>query len=214
MKKEKLQLVFIYLVVILLIAVVLGVIIFFVLNAIKWDKYSKDDNKKVFVERLLAAKEMLRGEKSVQNYLGVGNSYYGLGENALAERTFEEAAGIFKDVVIYSNLANVYKAQKKYKKAEEAYLGIIDFKSNEASAYLNLHGLYKIAWFGQQYGPESILEKGLMEVGDDVNLLNTLAVFYRDSGDKKKAIRYFERSLEVNPDNDVVKRELEELMNQ
>ena len=46
---------------------------------------------------------------------------------------------------------------------------------------------------------------------NETDLINKLAVYYRDIGDTEKAIEYFEKSLEINPENELVTNELNRL---
>src|SRR3989344_2866132 len=55
------------------------------------------------------------------------------------------------------------------------------------------------------------LVDGLNYNPDSHDLMTLLASYYRDNGNKEKAIEYFNKVLKLNPDNEAVKRELERL---
>ncbi len=210
--KEKIQYIFIYIALTILVLVISFLAFFFVSDHMKWQGYKNDENKRVFYERIIDLKAKLKTEKSYENYLDLGNAYYTLEEYYLAEKAYREAIGIVhRDSLAYGNLGDAYREQGKYEKAENSYLEVLDFKPKETKIYIDLHDLYKIDWEGKKYDSVSILLKGIEIMPNETDLINKLAVYYRDSGNIKKAIEYFEKSLEINSENELVINELNRL---
>jgi len=212
--KEKVQYIFIYLTLILFILAVFFVITIIVYNILKWSGYRKDENKKVFVDRIEKMKEILENNKTIDNYIGIGNDYYNLEEYSLAVSSYKKAIKIGGGSLVYSNIGNIYKDMGKYEKAEESYLQSLEISPRQPDIYIKLFELYKIPWKNRLYSPDAILEKGLSEMPDDPNILINLADYCRDMGEKERAIGYYRRALGTQPDNDTIKEELTKLIKQ
>ena len=112
---------------------------------------------------------------------------------------------------VLNNLANDYKYLKNYPEAEKYYLEIIEMDSSNIMTYRNLHEFYDLYYKEKADLADDILLKGLESNLDSPNLLSALAVYYEKQGDKDKAIIYFEKLLEVMPENEAAKLELEKL---
>ena len=109
------------------------------------------------------------------------------------------------------NLATSYKALKQYKKAESAYKMIIELSPGNVRTYRQLADLYRIPELGKQDEIPSVLEKGLVHVPNEPDLLSYLAVYYQEKGNVEKAISYYEQLLKVAPQNQAAQQELNKL---
>jgi len=211
MDREKIQYIFIYSAILLIIAIILIFVGYFVYNAVKWAGYKKDENKKVFVERIEKALSIDKKDRTIDDYIELGNNYYNLREYNLAIKAYNNAIKLGISTVAYNNLANAYKEQKRYKKAEEILLASLEIDPQQPEIYIKLYELYKIPWEKKGFTSESILKQGLEKNPNNYNILVNLADYYEEISNITEAINYYKKALEINPKNSILKEKLEEL---
>lgn len=118
-----------------------------------------------------------------------------------------------KNSTSFGNLADLYaNFTQEYDKAEFAYKIAIINSLGEAmnvSFYRSLYYFY-LEKIKDEEQAESILLQGI-EDNPKSDLLFILANFYRERGKNQKAIDYYQRYLEYNPDSEKVKKLLDEI---
>ncbi len=113
------------------------------------------------------------------------------------------------------DLVNLYLKIKNYSKAEEYYLKIIGFDPKNSPAYQGLVNLYYDFYPEKKAEIEKVLLKGIEQLPEDQNLLGLLGAYYRTiAKDIPKTIEVYERLLKLQPDNDLLKKEIESLKKQ
>jgi tetratricopeptide (TPR) repeat protein len=212
MKKEKVQYIFIYSLIIIVILGLLCIPAYFAYKHFQWEGYRKDPTKKVLIEKIEGFYKKPTKDLLGDDYTNIGNAYYMMGMFNEAINAYKTSASIVNNTVSNSNIANAYKDIKQYKKSEEYYLKSLAIDPTDMQTYTNLFELYKLPWDGKKYSPESILELGISQpMIDTSSLMATLANYYKEIGNKAKAIEYYQKTLQLNPGNDAAKQELDAL---
>ena len=120
------------------------------------------------------------------------------------------------DLLILNNLADIYNQLKDYENAEKILLKLTETSPGWLNGFRELKGLYFFHMKEKYPRIEGILLKGLEEnkklFGEaPVDFYSMLAVYYKDTNQKEKAISYYEKVLELDPNNEGAKIDLEEL---
>ncbi len=122
------------------------------------------------------------------------------------------------NVVTLNNLGNLYHLHlRNYVKAESNFLSALVNNPNNPSAYFGLHELYRYSYKTETTLAADTLKDGLTVLVGDVNLLVTLASYYRDTADTTNAKKYFEEVLVIASTNgdielvNAIKAEIEKL---
>lgn len=117
------------------------------------------------------------------------------------------------DPLALNNLSNIYFTLEQYEKTEELLLKIINSNPRAMlQSYTDLADLYRYQLPEKRDKTPEILLKGLEHNPEKQELfLRYLAVYHKDFGDKQKAVEYYEKLLEVEPDNETARTELEQL---
>ncbi|MDD4606717.1 MAG: tetratricopeptide repeat protein [Patescibacteria group bacterium] len=120
-----------------------------------------------------------------------------------------------KDGLVLNNLANVYYNLKNYEKAEEIYLFILDFNPKWTNSYNELFSIYRYHLKDKQSEIEPLLLNGIEKYPEmKIDLMSKLALYYDEMVlDKNKAIEEYQAILELDPENEMVKGELNRLKN-
>jgi len=120
------------------------------------------------------------------------------------------------DLLILNNLADIYNQLKDYENAEKILLKLTETSPGWINGFRELKTLYRFHLKEKYPQIEGILLKGLegnKELYGEapVDFYAMLATFYKDTGQKEKAIPYYEKVLELDPNNEGAKIDLEEL---
>jgi len=116
------------------------------------------------------------------------------------------------DTLLLMNSADLYIRNKQYAEAAGAYLKVIEVNPKWLAAYRSLADLYRYQMPERSGEISVILKKGLEANSEnELYFVGPLAVYYKDFGPKDEAIRWYERLLELDPENTTAKSELEEL---
>lgn len=119
-----------------------------------------------------------------------------------------------KNSTSFSNLADLYaNFIKDYEKAIPMYQIAIANSLGEPKNimfYRNFYEFYRYYLKNDQKA-EDILLEGLANNSKSSELLAVLASFYRDNGDKQKALEYFKQALEFDPKNEAIQNEIKKL---
>lgn len=186
---------------------------------IKEDKFdwSTDKNLQLSTEEKAKYEEVVTTLKTDQKNaealvnLARLRNYGGDPEGAL--KLYNEALKIRPDdTLILNNLADIYYSIGEYKKAEESYLTIIKSNPKWVSAYRELVNIYQYKLKDKYSLTPALLLQGL-EANPEAseNFYAMLAVYYEDTGDMEKAIDYYNKLLDINPDNIGANSELQKL---
>lgn len=114
----------------------------------------------------------------------------------------------------FANLADLYTHfLVDYDKAEQAYIMAVANSKREDANFIHYNNFYQFYLYNLKdlKKAEAILLEGIENNPDRGDLNATAGYFYASQDNKEKAIEYFTKSLEFNPDNDQVRKELEKL---
>ncbi len=113
------------------------------------------------------------------------------------------------DTLVLNNLADVYYTLGEFEKSEEMYRKIVEVNPKWLSAYFELANIYRYKLPEKYASILPLIDRGLQIAPENEEDFNTLyAVYYRDIKDKEKAIEYYEKVLEINPENQGAKEEI------
>ena len=94
--------------------------------------------------------------------------------------------------ISFLNLGILYHYYlKDFPNAEENFLHSINNNTNYPQTYGELHALYRYSYKQDTTRAVDILKEGLKQNPEQVNLLMTLAGYYKDRGDTKNARTYY-----------------------
>jgi cytochrome c-type biogenesis protein CcmH/NrfG len=214
MKSKKIQILLVV-GVIILIAVVFGLF---------WMAFTAEDRSMA-----KAAKEHPQGEKFLQEYRDAKakaqkdpedfGAYFEIGFVKAEFRDYQGAVEAYKksyelnpnSIVALNNLADVYTKMKNYVKAEEMYLESIGRFPAYVQSYYAIIDLYQNFMPEKKAEIEKVLLKGLEGLPTDQNLLSLLAGYYRDTKQNDKAVAIYEKILELRPNDNLIREEIESL---
>lgn len=156
-------------------------------------------------------------EKFVFNSLmSMAMTKYVLGDYKGAEEIWlYVAANRPKSSPPFYNLGNLYADNlKDYPKAESFYKKAIENDPKEISYYRNFFELYAYKYAEKKELAEQVLLDALTQDPKNIDMMNLLGAYYQEQGEKNKAIEYFTKSLKINPNNETIQRELNNLKTQ
>ncbi|MBU1557403.1 tetratricopeptide repeat protein [Patescibacteria group bacterium] len=135
---------------------------------------------------------------SVEDWINLGIYMKQIGDFGGAIEAWKYASLISPlNTVPLNNLGNLYHYDlKDYPKSEEYFRKSINISSTYVNPYLNLFDLYSLSYKQDTNSAENILLEGLEKNPNQINLLITLATYYKDKGDKKNAIIYYEKTAQ------------------
>lgn len=144
-------------------------------------------------------------------YAVIGSQRNIVGDYSGAEKYYLKALSIRPtDNLVLWNLANVYIAQKKYQDAQVTLNKLIELDPYTIRYYIALADMYQYQIIDETKMVEAI-SRGLSNNVDHNDLLAYFAVYYKDKGDKIKAIEYYEKLVKAHPENEAAKSDLEQL---
>ena len=119
-----------------------------------------------------------------------------------------------KDSTSFANLGDLYwHFLPDFPKAEANFLKALENNPKNPGLYKDLSDLYSFSYKEKVGLADDILLKGLEKNPKSVALLAWLGNYYRDLGDAAKAREYYQKALEIEPLNDSIRRELNNLPN-
>ena len=139
------------------------------------------------------------------------------GEALFAEGKIEEAEKCFlyflkenpEDAEVLNNLGVISHAIGDFNNAEGYLSKALSVKDDHLDALQNLSDLYQSASLWEKAAIQ--LEKYITIDNQDHNIFNQLATVYLEAGNTQNARSALEKSLELKPDQDIVKESLQEL---
>lgn len=146
-------------------------------------------------------------------YVLRGNLYQGDNKMDEARKDYERALELKPDYVqAYAALAVFFEVDGDLGKAIENQFNAVRFARGDLNVAYNLARLYFNRKEGNDdFNTEDILKQILALNPDHANALFTLGSLYERQGKIGDAIKQFEHVLELDSDNDVVKRKMEAL---
>lgn len=124
-----------------------------------------------------------------------------------------------EDTLPYFNMGDVYTSLRQYAKAGEMYEKVIEINPKWVNAYREIFNLYRFELTDKYNNTiEDILKSGLeksKDLGGEgyVDYYAMLAIYYDEKGDVENAIIYYEKTLELDPNNHGAESALERLKN-
>lgn len=114
--------------------------------------------------------------------------------------------------ISFGNLGDLYthfivdypRAVEQYRRAIKNDPAYIDF-------YRSVFQIYNEYWLEKKDLAEGILLEGLEKNPDNSDLLALLAGYYTENGKKEDAVKTYEKLIEIMPENEAAKAELEKL---
>lgn len=173
------------------------------------DRYALDLQNKRFVNQIKINKEDLSKNtdryKKIAATMDMGLQWYNLRAWDLAVKWWERGLDIEPNNEIgWINLGNAYVEMKDYSEAEDAYENAMKYaRPGEASGCLALADLYKYSYVKKKNKEITVLLKCLKKHKDNRDLIARAAGYYRDSGDVKNAIIYFDKLWSIEPTPEV-----------
>ncbi|MDD5731865.1 MAG: tetratricopeptide repeat protein [Patescibacteria group bacterium] len=207
MQKDKIQYAFMILVGLVVIAIIAITVIYFWQKHQVWQGYKNDPSKSKFVEQIETLED--KSNKTSDDWLSIGNSYYSLNDYADAISAYQKAIDAGSYDVGGLNLANAYAANKDYKNAEAQFRKLIDENLATADTYLKFADLYKNDWPGKSNSTIGILKEADSKLPNNYDILVNIAEYYLNSGDKSQALDYYNKALKLEPNNTALKKEME-----
>lgn len=138
--------------------------------------------------------------------MDIGLQWFNLREFKYAVQWWEKGLGIEPNNTLgWSNLGNAYREIKEYSKAETAYEKSMELaRPGETAACISLGELYNYNYKAKKDKEGEVYLNCLKKHTDDRDLIARLAGFYRDIGDKKNALKYFDKLFSIDPSPEVM----------
>lgn len=176
------------------------------------DRYKEDFNK--------AVEALAKNENDYDALLTIARIRDWSGDPQGAIEIYERMIKIKPDDLLpYFNMGGMYHSLKDYNKAGEMYEKVIEINPKWVNAYKEIFDLYRFKLTNKYDDKiEGLLKEGL-EKSKDLggegfsDFYAMLGIYYKDKGEKQKAIENFEKILEIDPMNRGAESELNELKN-
>ena len=179
-------------------------------------KLSQTEANRQFVDLIRKDRSDLsksKGKDQGPIYADMGTNFYGMHayDYAVKYYSLSLSANPENDVG-FLNLGNSYRQLRNLPKAKTAYL-----KSFEVSQYQNSAGCIELGDMIQfdKLAPVTDAEKiyldCLAKAPKDRNIIAHLALYYKNQGDKKNALKYFDELSHIEPWNTEVLSIMKEL---
>ncbi len=143
-----------------------------------------------------------KNSRNIEAWLDMGIVYKQVGDYEGAREAWEYVGLLSPNgIVSFSNLGDLHHYYlKDYPKSENSFLKAIKNDSKYILSYINLHELYKFSYQTDTNKAVDVLKQGVSANPGNIDLLVTLASYYRDKGDSKNARIYYEESLQKAKD--------------
>lgn len=160
------------------------------------------------------AASLATNSDDLDSWIEIGSIKHVFGDEIGARDAWEYASVIRPtNTTSFFNLGNLYGYYLKDKaKAEKNYRMVLQNDPNYIPGYLTLVAFYRDV-YTEKYPAEAekVLLAGEKVLPLDLNIIQSLAFLYKDTGNSAKAIEYFEKYLVIDPKNDAMRAEFEAL---
>jgi len=115
---------------------------------------------------------------------------------------------------VMASLGDLYGSVGDYKNSEKMYLEIINNNPYDVETYNKLFELYRYKLKDNYREPESWLFLGWqVNPSAKTYFIKRIAAYYKDIGDKDRAVNYYQQILDDDPENPEARAALQEIMN-
>ncbi|MDD4761429.1 MAG: tetratricopeptide repeat protein [Candidatus Pacebacteria bacterium] len=169
------------------------------------------NDSKAELARLKSSLE--KNPENVDEWIKVGmiKKFY---NNYIGARDAWEYAKYLNDTnsSVYYNLGNLYGMYLKNNvEGEENFKRALELEKGETSFYINFADFYRNFYIEKKAEAEAVIQEGLKNMPNDGSLLVYAGGYYEELGDKEKALLYYKKALDLDPDNQELKNEIEKL---
>lgn len=149
-------------------------------------------------------------ENPIYPYI-IGTQLFNSGKIAEAQNYLEEAFQKKQDSVDFAlNLARLYMATAEYKKIEPILFPFLNQPQPPAYEVFFIMGkVYQN--LGELNKAIEVFDKAISHYGLNINLLNSIGECYFQLGNPEEALAAWEKSLEINPNQPQIKKNIEAL---
>ncbi|OGH68756.1 MAG: hypothetical protein A3J66_03505 [Candidatus Magasanikbacteria bacterium RIFCSPHIGHO2_02_FULL_47_14] len=146
--------------------------------------------------------------------LRLGDMYLADGSSDKAEALYKKSIELKQDYVLaYQQLSSLYESQQKMDEAIGVYTALIQTGVADAeSAYELGRLLYNRNQPSDTDQAIQLWNQVVATASNHSNALYSLGLAYERKGDKNKAIQYYQRVRELNPDNQDIKEKIQKLL--
>jgi len=139
----------------------------------------------------------------VSSYIQIGHIYEELGDDRRALATYRKLARLRpKSSVPFTALGQYYSERERYDLARKNILKAVENDADNVSGYQDLIFLYTYNFSEEKDELEAlILDAIAQNKSIENNLIHALAFFFRDIGDKEKAVFYLNKLIELVPES-------------
>lgn len=148
-----------------------------------------------------------------QAWLQIGIFKKSIGDYEGAADAWEYASIIRPESFIPpANLAEVYwNYLPDYPRAEQQFREAIRRDPNQQSLYIKAADFYSYAYREKEHLAGDILREGLGAIPGNVDLIKALGAVYERRGEYRSAIEWWERALELQPNDSAIQEKINEL---
>ncbi len=152
------------------------------------------------------------GDGGVDDWIALGGIKKFFNDYEGARDAWEYAGVLYpNNSLSFVNLGNLYGFYlNNNSKAELNFKRGLFNDSYQSAYYMNLADFYKSVYTEKKTETPKVLLEG-MSVIKDVNLVLSLATYYRDIGDKANAVKYYEEVLKMEPNTAGIQDEINRL---
>ena len=149
-------------------------------------------------------------ENVVDASVGIGLYLDILGKTDKAIAQYEYLISIRPNYsVALGNLAWIYVEHKEYKKAEHYYDRLLEEYPSSSKWYIRLADVYRTQEIDKKDQVQPLIERGLKNLPKSTTLMFYLARFHEDEKEHELAINWYEKILEINPDDESAHRAID-----
>ena len=180
------------------------------------DKNISQSDQEKYTQRFEQAKSMIQQNANILDpWLELGIVKKLAGDYRGAEAVWLKANELRpKNSTSFGNLADLSSNfLNQYDKAEQSYLTAIANSTGETIniSYSRSYYDFALNYLKDGAKAEQILLAAIERNPKSVELHILLGQFYRDSGDKAKALTYFKKALALDPTDELVQQEIQKL---
>ena len=148
----------------------------------------------------------------VYSYI-LGNQLFNKGELDKAKKYLEDAYHKEPESLEYaSSLAKAYYLLREFSKTKEILIPFLDKNQLSYEGYYLMGRTHQV--MGEFDKAISIYDKAISHFGININLLNSLGECYNHLGNEQEALAAWKKSLEMNPNQEKIKKLIESLSQQ